>query len=247
MFGAGEPAVTELQRETWNVIALGFDASDADVVDGLQRVFGIDRETAVRVLRSTPRAVKHDVPRELALMYGEALSAIGGRYELQPSSDAFMETSAGEHASPVLRKAHGGVVPDHLEAPGQIGAEYSLGDEAMSGLEIDVAHAQRTVQQGNADPRQGRKEIARASMSSFPPAASQSLPPPRMTYALPPAAEPSPPDRSGLLLIVGVLLIVISVIGARTFLVGDLAIGDPVLKAVGGLMLARGIWKRLSK
>lgn len=247
MVATGELGVTQLDNETWNVIALGFDAPDAVVVDGLQRMFGVDRETAVRVLRSTPRAVKHDVSREVALQYAQALAAIGGRYELQPSSDAFMETSAGEHVSPVLRKAHSGIVPDHLEAPGQIGAEYSLGDDGISGLEIDVAHAQRTVHQGNADPRQGKKEIARASMSSFPPAASQSLPPPRMTYSLPPPAEPTPPDRSVLLLIVGVLLIAISVIGARTFLVGELAIGDPVLKAVGGLLLARGIWKRLTR
>jgi hypothetical protein len=191
--------------------------------------------------------VKHDVPRELALMYCEALAAIGGRYELQPSSDAFMETSAGEHVSPVLRRAHSGMVPDHLEAPGQIGAEYSLGDDGVSGLEIDVARATRTVRQGNADPRQGATEIARASMSSFPPAASQSLPPPRMTYARPPVTEAAPPDRSALLMFLGVSMIVLSVIGARTFLVGELAIGDPVLKAVGGLFLVRGLWVRLAK
>lgn len=242
------PRVTGQAEETWNVIALGFDAPDAVVVDGLQRLFGIDYEAAQRLVRSTPRAVKHDVPHELALRYCAALSELGGRYELQPSTDAFLETSAGEHTSPVVRRPHHGVTPDHMEAPGQIGAEYSLGDGAVSGLEIDMARSQRSVRQGNEDPRKQATPIARADYASIPPGASQSLPPPRMTYAMPTSNVPERPAGRGVVLIVlGVALIVGAVIGARSVLIGELAIAVPVLKGVGALFLARGLWARLSK
>lgn len=231
--------------ETWNVIALGFDAPDEVVIDGLQRVFGVDYETAQRVVRSTPRAVKHDVPRETALWYGQALAAIGGRYELQPSANAFIQTSAGEHVSPTLRRAHG-VVPEQLEAPGQIGAEAMIGEAVESGLEIDMMRSQRPVKLGNRDARDDDKGlvIARAGVSSRPPAGSQSLPPPRAGYSLP----PSPKERSrrtgpSIVLGIGVTLFVLGVVGGSTYLVGPLRIGAPILQAVGALLFARGAWK----
>lgn len=241
--------MSDQTSDTWNVIVLGFDAPEALVIDGLQRVFGVDYETAQRLARSTPRAVKHDVPREMALWYAEALSSIGGRYELQPSADAFIQTSTGEHVSPTLRRAHG-VVPEHLESPGQIGAEAMLGEARGSGLEIDVARSQRAVTLGNRDPRDKDKEvvIARAGVSSRPPPASQSLPPPRAGYSLPPPPKAKSPQLGPTILLgLGVVLFLTGVIGGSTFFTGPLRIGAPVFQAVGALLTARGAWKLFAR
>lgn len=234
-------------NETWNVIVLGFDAPEDFVVDGLQRVFGVDVETAQRLVRSTPRAVKHDVPGEVALWYGQALAEIGGRYELQPSGDAFVQTSAGEHVSPTLRRASS-AVPEHLEVPGQIGAEFTIGDDQDSGLAIDTARAQRKVTQGHGEAKESDEPTARASMSSFPAAPSQSLPPPRMGYVQPPPPKPqrSPATGGWLLAVLGVALFAVGVIFRADF-TNDLAIASPLLKVVGALLLVRGAWTLFTK
>ncbi len=263
----GESGERVAASETWNVIALGFDGPESMTIDGQQRAFGIDHEMALRVARSVPRAVKHDVSYEVAVQYALALEAIGGRYELQPSSQAFMETSAGEHVSPVIapqrmtssippsfahaeqpaRRSLHAIVPDRMEAPDQIGSEHVLGDHVASGLEIDVVRAQRHVDQGTVDARRKPIEIARAGMSSWPPSASQSLPPPRAVYATLPNKPASSTLSHVWLIAGGVLLFVVGVVGSRTFFVGTTAIAAPVLEGVGALLFARGIWTRLSK
>lgn len=239
--------------DTWNVIVLGWDAPDEVVIAGLQREFGVDPATAQRLTRATPRAVKHDVPREVALRYGAALSAIGGRYELQPSDSAFMETSAGEHVSPVVHIPRQAALPrdmavsDSSESFAMDSRHFSLHADHNASVDIDVAASQRVMTQGNKDSRGKPISIARAEFSSFPPGASQSLPPPRvpLSRSLPP--EPQvPATRNGTPLIVaGVALWVLSVV-ARSFFVDDLAMVGPVLKGVGGLLAARGVWIRLS-
>ena len=241
------------EADTWNVIVLGWDAPDEAVIAGLQREFGVDVLTAQRLARATPRAVKHDAPREVALRYGAALSAIGGRYELQPSNNAFMETSAGEHVSPVQ-------IPRAAALPRELAAAMSTDVSAMdsrhfslhadheASMEIDVAASQRVMKQGNQDSRGKPISIARVDNSSFPPGVSQSLPPPRVppSRSLPPEPQEKPSRNGTPLIVIGVALWVFSVV-ARSFLVDDLAVAGPVLKGVGGLLAARGIWIRLSK
>lgn len=238
---------------TWNVIVLGWDAPDDVVIAGLQREFGVDALTAQRLARATPRAVKHDVPRELALRYGAALSAIGGRYELQPSHNAFMETSAGEHVSPVQIPRQARVPRDlpvttSTDASAMDSRHFSLHPDHEASVDIDVSASQRVMKQGNQDARGKPISIARVEYSSFPPGASQSLPPPRvpLSRSLPPEPQGTSSRNGTPLIVIGVALWVFSVV-ARSFLVDDLAMAGPVLKAVGGLLAARGIWIRLSK
>lgn len=241
--------------ETWNVIALGFDSPDTEAVAGLQRVFGIDAVTAERVVRSTPRAVKHDVTREVALWYGAALAGIGGRYELQPSADAFSQTSAGEHVSPVVSAsgrpvASSSAPPAWLAGSSEFAAPAARHQSLGSGLEIDTSRSDRPMALGNHDPRGRSIEVARASMSTPPPGASQSLPPPRRAYSAgastpPPAA--SKPSAAGerTLLGVGVAMLAVGLILGR--LRTPLLWLAPVLMAVGVLLAVRGAWKLYSK
>jgi len=241
---------SEHDDETWNVIALGFDVPDATAILDLQRVFGIDEAAAARVVRSTPRAVKHDVTREVALWYGAALAGIGGRYELQPSADAFSTTSAGEHVSPNVSASDrpnfsSSAPPEWLASSHEFAATGLRHAPPSSGLEIDVARSQRSMALGNHDPRGRSIEVARASLSSPPPGASQSLPPPRRTFSTAPPA-PAITSRAGgwTLLAVGVLLIVggfaYGLSPSSNFIVA------PLLKGVGALLSARAGWKLYS-
>ncbi len=54
-------------------------------IPGLQRLFGIDQEAALKVVRSLPRAVRTSVSREVAERYAEALRSLGGEVEVRAS------------------------------------------------------------------------------------------------------------------------------------------------------------------
>lgn len=242
-------------EETWNVIALGFDTPDAVAIAGLQRVFGIDQVTAERVVRSTPRAVKHDVTREIALWYGAALAGIDGRYELQPSADAFSQTSAGEHVSPnashSARPSAPPVAspsdrPEWLAGSREFAAPAVRSNALSSGLEIDVERSQRSIGLGNQDPRGRSIEVARASMSTPPPGASQSLPPPRKTFSTAPPPQQTP-SRTGEWVLLGVGAVLIALGFAYGLSSSRIFIVAPLLQGVGALLSARAVWKLFSK
>ena len=71
--------------ERFDIYLRGFSASSEPAEEGLQRLFGIDRQRAIDLLKSLPRVVKRDVPEEYAVRYQLALNALGADFELRRS------------------------------------------------------------------------------------------------------------------------------------------------------------------
>lgn len=72
----------------YDVVILRFQANvnRAELpIPGLQRLFGIDQEAALKVVRSVPCVVRNRVTLEVAERYAEALRSLGGEVELRPS------------------------------------------------------------------------------------------------------------------------------------------------------------------
>jgi hypothetical protein len=69
--------------ERFDIYLRGFSAGAEPAEEGLQRLFGIDKQRAIDLIKSLPRVVKREVPEEYALRYQHALAVLGADFELR--------------------------------------------------------------------------------------------------------------------------------------------------------------------
>jgi len=177
-----------------DVILLGFDGHDAEGhVGRLQRVFGLDFATAARVVRSAPATVKRNTPPEVAERYRAALSEMGARVELRPSSappgadprgDAPVARPDGDSWAPPLEPSVTTWELDHDEstpvpaieidrvpaAPG-IPSEYAARRRALAEAELEGWRAIGLVPGAREPEEEEPAEHARSFWAALPDAA----------------------------------------------------------------------------
>lgn len=76
-------ALQGVRVERFDIYLRGFSAGAEPAEEGLQRLFGIDKQRAIDLIKSLPRVVKREVPEEYALRYQHALAVLGADFELR--------------------------------------------------------------------------------------------------------------------------------------------------------------------
>lgn len=79
--------------QRYDIVIHGFDR-EADPVEGLTRVFGVDVATARSIVQRVPLVVKHNVTLEAAQPFEVALLAIGAHVQLRGIGPALVESVA---------------------------------------------------------------------------------------------------------------------------------------------------------
>ena len=82
-----------------DVVVVGFKLNTPEPpAKGLQRVFGIDEETAKRLVQRLPKAVKRGADPAEAEKFAQALRSIGAKVEVRPSEPDATGTAPGGDA-----------------------------------------------------------------------------------------------------------------------------------------------------
>lgn len=72
----------------YDIFVMGFEPGrEGQAAPGLVRVFGIDLETAKRLVTSVPVRVKRQVPEDLARRYETSLRGLGATIDLRPTAE----------------------------------------------------------------------------------------------------------------------------------------------------------------
>jgi hypothetical protein len=82
-----------------DIVVTAFDAEPRQAEAALVRVFGIEPQSARRMLRALPVVARRAVPAPLAQRYLAALTSIGAQAELRPSTNANPSTRPAAGAS----------------------------------------------------------------------------------------------------------------------------------------------------